>query len=142
MPIVTKPFRARDYLDTPEMMLAYIDEQDAEIERLRALLISCRKAMEVSAANGGYTDWQHMIAAINETVYEQRTGQEASDRASVALDWGDASEQNATDPPRCPHGEFWEACPTCCGGEQNAPQSVGGALERIADRKDGKKPYR
>ena len=37
----------------------------AEIERLRALLISCRKAMEESQRVGGATDWQHMIAAIN-----------------------------------------------------------------------------
>ena len=46
---------------TPAMMRLAI----AEIERLRALLLSCRRAM---AASNGYTDWQHMIKAIDEMV--------------------------------------------------------------------------
>ena len=38
-------------------------EAAKEIERLKKLLASCRRAMEIS--NSGPTDWHHMIAAID-----------------------------------------------------------------------------
>jgi hypothetical protein len=59
--------------DIVERLLARADDSDnqeldreaaGEIVRLRMILSSCKKAMEQSNANGGRTDWRHMIAAI------------------------------------------------------------------------------
>lgn len=61
--IKTRPFDPVEYLDTPEAVRAYIEEQEAEIERLRRIIDS-RPAIN-AALPDSYIAWSQQIYLVD-----------------------------------------------------------------------------